>query len=250
MARRRPRVFVRDEEFRLYIGLLAVGSLLVGFELVRASLFTGEEAVRHAVFQAVSMMTTTGFASADFAQWTTTAGVLLVALTFVGASAGSTSGSIKVLRHLVVGRMLGREVTQTVHPQLVRPLRVGARVLDDGTVRAVIVFVLLYVGVFAVGALALALDATHTEGGLTPFGAIAASAGILSNTGPGVGAAGPFGTFAGFSDAGKGVDDRADVARPAGDRADRRAAHPLVLAETSRPPERARARERASRGWR
>ena len=193
---RRPRALVRDEEFRLYLVLLALGSGLLLVELLAESLYDGEEAVRHAVFQAVSTMTTSGFASADFNQWTALTSVILIALMFVGASAGSTSGSVKVVRHLLVGRILRRELDQTVHPQLVTPLRLNGFPVDERALRGVIAFVLLYIGIFAVGALAILIDAARLDLAVSPLDAIAASATTLGNVGPAFGLAGPMGSFA------------------------------------------------------
>ena len=91
--RRQPRVFVRDEEFRLYLTLLALGSAVLAIELWSEGVLRGEAAIRHSVVNAVSTMTTTGYASVDFNQWPLLAAVVLVALMFVGGSAGSTGGS-------------------------------------------------------------------------------------------------------------------------------------------------------------
>jgi trk system potassium uptake protein TrkH len=192
---RRLRLFARDEEFRLYLVLLAGGSAVVLVELWTENILRGEGAVRHAVFNAVSTMSTTGFASADFNQWTTLTSVTLVALMFFGASAGSTSGSVKVVRHLLVGKTLRRELDQTVHPELVTPVRLNRERVDERAVRAVTVFVLLYIGFFAVGAFALLLDSARIDLAVSPLDAIAASASSLGNVGPAFGFAGPMGSY-------------------------------------------------------
>ena len=197
---RRVRAFARDEEFRLYLGLLGIGSALVLVELWTEDIFSGSAAVRHALFNAVSTMTTTGFASADFNEWTTLTSVTLVALMFFGASAGSTSGSVKVVRHLLVGKILRREVVQTVHPELVAPVRLNRERVDESAVRAVTVFVLLYVGFFAIGAFALLLDSARVDLAVAPLDAIAASATTLGNIGPAFGFAGPMGSFEPYTD--------------------------------------------------
>jgi trk system potassium uptake protein TrkH len=204
-VRRRPRRVLRDEEFRLYVGLASVASLILFAELVARDLFEGEEALRHAAFQAVSIMTTTGYASADFAQWTTLALVGLVGLMLIGGSAGSTGGSIKVVRHLIIGKSLRRELDVTVHPELISPLRFNDRPVDEKTVRAVIAFVLLYVGAFALGAMLITIDAAVKGAVVSPFEAVAAAATTLGNVGPGLGFAGPFGSFESFSGVSKGV---------------------------------------------
>jgi trk system potassium uptake protein len=203
LLRRRPRAFARDDEFRLYVVLLTLGSALLIVELWSEGIARGEEAVRHGAFQTVSTMTTTGFASADYNEWTFLAAVTIVALMFFGGSAGSTSGSLNVVRHVLVGRILRRELEQTVHPELVSPVRLNGRVVEDRALRGVNVFVLLYVGCFALGALGLMIDAARTDLALTPFEAVAAAATTIGNVGPGFGVAGPLGSFAEYGDPSK-----------------------------------------------
>ena len=203
--RRHPRVFAHDEEFRLYVALLAVGSLIVGVQLWAEGIETGEAAVRQATFQAVSMMTGTGFVNVDFDVWPVLASMTLVGLMFVGGSAGSTSGSVKVVRHLLLGKILRRELDQTVHPELVTPVRLNRAVVDERTLRAVSGFILLYIGIFIVGAALLAMDAARTGLELSVLDAVAASATTLGNVGPAFGPAGPFGSFEPFSDVSTGI---------------------------------------------
>ena len=192
----------RDEEFRLYAFLLLGASVMLFAKLVGRGLYEGEEAVRHSVFQVVSTMTTTGFASADFNEWPIFAGMVLVALMFVGGSAGSTSGAIKVVRLLILTRILRRELDQTLHQEAVVPIRFNHSPLDERTVRSVIAFVLLYLVVFAAGTLGLviseAINTARTD--LTWPEAISAAAATLGNVGPGLGFLGPMGSYASFSD--------------------------------------------------
>ncbi len=205
LVRGRLGPLVRDEELRIYLVLLAAGSAILFVELASEEIFVGGEALRHAVFQAVSTMTTTGYASADFNEWTGLALVLLVALMFAGGSAGSTGGSVKIVRHLLVGRLIRRELEQTVHPELISPIRLNNRVVDERTLRAVFAFVLLYVGLFALGTLLLVIDASRTGLDVRVIDLIAASATTLGNVGPAFGFAGPMGSFDPFSDLSKGV---------------------------------------------
>jgi trk system potassium uptake protein len=200
LLRRQPGVFVRDEEFRLYVGLLTLGSLVLLMELVSRDLYAGEEAVRQAVFQTVSMMTTTGLASADFNLWGLLAAVVLVALMLFGGSAGSTAGSVKVLRHLLLGRILRRELDLAIHPELISRVRYNGRPVQGQILRAVQSFVMLYVGVFALGTFLLVADAARVGLDLRLIDAVAAAATTLGNVGPGFGFAGPMGSFAPFSD--------------------------------------------------
>src|SRR4051812_3389755 len=181
------RVFRRDEEFKTALALLAAASLVVIVGLATQDVLEGEEAVRAGVFNTVSMMTTTGFANADFNQWTSLTAMVLFGVTLLGASAGSTSGSIKLVRHIVIGKMLRREIDQTLHPGVVVPLRVNGAVVDERALRAIIVFVFLYLGVWAAGAVAILLDSALQSVDLTAFQALADSASMLGGVGPGLG---------------------------------------------------------------
>jgi trk system potassium uptake protein len=203
IIRRRLAALRRDDEFRAYLVLLAVASLIVLVELWSADVVSGGEAIRHAVFNTVSMMTTTGFASSDFNQWTSLTVLVLFGAVMVSASAGSTSGSIKLVRHVVIVKMLRREIHQTVHPELVAPLRLSGAVIDEGTLRAIIVFLFLYVGVCIAGAVAILLDSSLQGVSLTAFQSLADSASLLGGAGPGLGFAGPMGSFEPFSDLSK-----------------------------------------------
>jgi trk system potassium uptake protein TrkH len=205
LVRRQPSVLVRDEELRLYLALLAIGAAALLVELITEDLLSGGAAVRHAVFQAVSMMTTTGYASADFNEWTLFAAVVLVGLMLVGGSAGSTAGSVKVVRHLLIGRILRRELDQTVHPELVAPIRLNRAPVDERTLRALLAFVLLYIGIFALGVLALLTDASFHGPEVSAIDAIGAAATTLGNVGPAFGFAGPMGSFDPFTDVSKGI---------------------------------------------
>jgi trk system potassium uptake protein len=109
------------------------------------------------------------------------------------------------VRHLVIGKVLRRELDQTVHPDLVGPIRVNRMRADERMVRAVIAFVLLYVGIFVAGSILLLIDAHRVGLELSPFDAVAASATTLGNVGPAFGFAGPMGSFAPFSDVSKGI---------------------------------------------
>jgi trk system potassium uptake protein len=205
LVRRRPGFLVRDDEFRLYVILLVLASSVLLLEVWSEDIAEGEAAVRHAVFQTVSLMTTTGYASADYNEWTFLTAMVLVALMFASASAGSTSGSIKLARHVLIGRILRRELDQTIHPELVTPIRFNGAIVDERALRAVIVFVLLYVGVWAAGAGLIALDGAQAGTSVSAFDVIAASATTLGGVGPGFGFAGPMGSFEPFSDVSKGI---------------------------------------------
>ena len=199
-VQRHVRTVGRDEELRLYLVLLAGGSALVAIEVLAGGFLAGEDAVRASIFQAVSIMTTTGFATDDYTSWGPLASMTLLALMFVGASAGSTGGSIKVIRHLLLGKVIRRELRQAVHREAVIPIRVTGAVVDERALRSVMAFVLLYLAVFALGAVGLVVDARRVDAPIAAFEAMGAAAACLGNVGPAFGFAGPFGSYEPFSD--------------------------------------------------
>jgi trk system potassium uptake protein len=200
---RHYRQLVRDEEFRLYVALAVVATGAVAVMLWSYGIAEGEAAVRTAFFQVVSIMTTTGMATADFALWPVLLLMSLFALMFVGGSAGSTGGSIKVVRHLLVGKILRRELDQTVSPEFVMPIRLNGAPVDERTVRAIATFILLYVGAWVVGSSVIAIEAAITGVDLSALDAFAVSATTLGNVGPAFGITGPMGSFAPLGDVSK-----------------------------------------------
>jgi trk system potassium uptake protein TrkH len=205
-VQRHGRMVARDEELRLYLAFLVIGSGLLLIEVFGAGIASGEEGVRGAVFHAVSIMTTTGFAVTDYTQWSALALVTLFVLMFVGASAGSTGGSIKVVRHLLVFRLVRRELEQAVHREAVVPIRLSGAVVEERALHSAVMFVAIYLGVFAVGTILLVIDAaigSSVEVGA--FEALGAAAACLGNVGPAFGFAGPFGSYEPFSDLSTGV---------------------------------------------
>jgi trk system potassium uptake protein TrkH len=200
IVRRQPRAAARDQELQLYLALLALGSLVVVTEIWTEDVVSGWEGVRAGIFTAVSTMTTTGFSVEDYNTWPALAMMTLVGLMFVGGSAGSTTGSVKVVRHLLLGKILRREIDQTLHPEIVLPVRLNRTVVEERTLRAVSSFILLYIGIFVLGAATLAIDAARVGLELSPFDAVSVSASMLSNVGPAFGIGGPLGSFEPFSD--------------------------------------------------
>jgi trk system potassium uptake protein TrkH len=200
VVQRRFRMFAADEELRLYLAFAAVGSALVIFELLARGTESGAAALRHGSFQAVAVMTTAGFGTTDSSVWGPLAIMTLLLMMFVGASAGSTSGSIKVVRHLLLFKLVRRELEHAVHREVVVPIRAGGGVVDERALRSTVVFVLIYVLAFALGCLALLVDARGTGADLAMIEAIGASAACIGNVGVAFGFAGPFGSYAPFSD--------------------------------------------------
>ena len=193
----RPRELWRDVELRVYVGLVVVLGALVSVQIW--SLYTPGEAVRHGFFQVVSILTTTGYASADFDRWPDGARALLIAAMFVGGSAGSAAGGVKVARWLIMAQHTAREVRRALYPRAVLPLQVGDRQVGEEVVRAVAAFIALYTVVTAVSTLAL------TALGMDLIAAFTAAATTLGNVGPGLGTVGPMASFADVHPIGQGV---------------------------------------------
>jgi trk system potassium uptake protein TrkH len=179
---------VQDEEFRAYFGVIAIATAALWLFLVRDGMGAGD-ALRHGAFQVVSIITTTGFASADFALWSDQAKMVLFLLMFVGGCAGSAGGGPKVVRHVLMARYTLRELRRTLHPRAVLPVKLGGRVVPEPILRDVLVFMLFYLLVFAVGAaIVVGLGADLVTG-------ITASIACLGNIGPGFESIGPMGNF-------------------------------------------------------
>jgi trk system potassium uptake protein len=189
MVRGNRRVLLDDEEFRAYAAVVLAASVLL-FVFLRASGTGIGDAIRHATFQVVSIVTTTGFASQDFQLWSDQAKVVLLALMFIGGSAGSAAGGPKVVRHVLMARFTLSELRRTLHPRAVLPVKLGGRVVPDEIMRDVVVFMLFYILTFAVGAaIVIALGADLVTG-------ISGTAALIGNVGPGFGTVGPMGHFA------------------------------------------------------
>ena len=189
IARGRPAVILRDEEFRAYLGVVIVSSVLLAWFLGRDGMGV-HDAARHAVFQSISILTTTGFASVDFQLWSDQAKIVLLVLMFVGGSAGSAAGGPKVVRHVLVARFTLRELKRTLHPHAVLPVKLGGRVVPDAIMREVVVFMLFYMLMFGGGAaVVVALGADLVTG-------VSATIATLGNIGPGFNAVGPMANYA------------------------------------------------------
>ena len=205
IVQRHLHVLRRDEELRLYLIFVVAGSALVIFELLAGGFEGGEQAFRHGAFQAVAIMTTTGFGTADSTAWGPLASMTLLVLMFIGASAGSTGGSIKVIRHLLLFKLVKRELEQAVHREAVVPIRASGVVVEERSLRSAVVFVLLYLLTFVLGSLALLIDARGAGAEVAILEALGASAACIGNVGAAFGFAGPFGSYERFSDLSTGV---------------------------------------------
>ncbi len=189
-----------DSELRLYLGILCIGTSVVFLDLMldrtTSSLF---EALRLSAFQVVSIVTTTGFATADYDAWPQVSRVLLFMLMFTGGCAGSTGGSVKIVRLYIVFKKIGVDLKRMLQPHAVLPVRLGGRGIPDDVVSSVTTFFVLFLLLFVLGGLVLTIF------GVDPVTAFSASAACLGNIGPGFAGVGPTMNYAGVPGAAKVV---------------------------------------------
>ncbi|MFB6082530.1 MAG: TrkH family potassium uptake protein [Halanaeroarchaeum sp.] len=205
-----PRTLFRDEEFRFYLGIIGVlAAIATGLLFTDPGLLEHsdvgpiagniEASVRHATFQVVSIVTTTGYASVDFNAFNEAAKYLLILGMFIGGSAGSTGGAVKIVRWLIIVKAMRRELFVTVHPDAVSPVRLNGTALDERAIRGIFAFTLLYLVTFVVGTGVILVDAERVGLALSVLEAASAVAATLGNVGPGVGLVGPMNNYLPFS---------------------------------------------------
>lgn len=194
---RRPGPLVRNPEFRVYLGVTLTGIAIIAAILWRRTGAGWEEGLRHAAFQVVSIITTTGFATQDFNLWPSFAHGTLLLLFLAGACAGSTGGGIKMFRYLVLAKQTLVELTRALHPRAVLQVRIGDRPLPDELVSSTQQFFALYVGALGLGLFVLTGTGLDTESAYT------AAAATLGNIGPGLGSVGPAANYAHLPPLGK-----------------------------------------------
>ena len=185
----------RDTEARLFVATMVVSVLgIAAFLAANAVYPTFGEALRHAAFNVVSIATTTGFASVDYAQWPIFAPVAMLFLCCFATCAGSTGGGIKMIRALLLLKGARRELRRIVHPRAVVPVTLGSAVVDAQVLSSVLAFMLFYGAVMVAATMLLLFSGLDV---VTAFTAVIAS---INNTGPGLGGVGPAGTYQGLTD--------------------------------------------------
>jgi len=197
MMRGKPLAFWRDSECRFFLGAVAIFTIVVSLDVFHTVYDTIGDALRYGAFQVVSIVTTTGYVTADYGQWPAMSQLILLMCMFLGASAGSTGGGMKCLRIMLCFKYCYRELFSLIHPHAVTRIKIGGKTVPDDVMRSVLGFLALYVGLFALSSVALAgLGVDFT----TSYTAVAAT---IGNIGPGFGAVGPLENFAGIPVAGK-----------------------------------------------
>jgi trk system potassium uptake protein TrkH len=180
---------LKDDEFKFYSLVTIVATVILTFSLWNDMGETIFNAFRYAVFQVVSITTTTGFATVDFNLWTDSAKIVLLAVMFIGGCAGSTSGGIKVVRILLLFKYAQRALFKSIHPKAVKPIKFNNKTVPDDVMQAIVSFVVIYLMIFAISASLLALM------GMDIISSVTSSIATLGNIGPGFGLVGPMANF-------------------------------------------------------
>ncbi len=182
--------YVACPEARWYLLTLYGGVLIVAaFLYIRGVYPDALTSLRHAAFNVVSIATTTGFASVDYAQWPLFAPILMLVLCAVCTCAGSTGGGIKMIRAVILFKQSRREMARILHPRIVNPIKVSGEILDSKVVLTVLAFMLVY------GATIISMTLILLASGLDPVTAFTAVIACINNTGPGLGQVGPAGNY-------------------------------------------------------
>lgn len=191
------KALLKDEEFRFYIGVVLVFIIFITFNIYGSVFKSIWEALRYSSFQVASIVTTTGYSTADFNQWPIFSRILLLLLMFMGGCAGSTGGAIKQIRILVLLKNMKKELIKIIHPRAVYNVRIGGKTVEDDTLSGVLAFFFIYIFVFVMATLIVSCDGKDIA---TTVSSVIAT---LGNIGPGVGLVGPAGNYSEMSDISK-----------------------------------------------
>lgn len=182
----------KNEELRVYLGIVAVAITIITLNI--SSQFPNPlKAFRFAAFQVASIITTTGYATADYNVWPMLSQCILLLLMIIGACASSTGGGIKVARFMIIVKSIKREMKQMIHPKSVNLIKVNDKKMGPDVLRVVYIYVLAYLSIIVGSVLIVSVDNLDFA---TTFSSVIAT---LNNIGPGIGDVGPIGNFAEFS---------------------------------------------------
>lgn len=191
------RKIKQNEELWFYIAVVIIAGTLATSILLIYTAKPPEEAFREGFFQVISIITCTGFASADFIFWPMAGVMLLFMLMFSGGCTGSTSGGIKMARHLVVIKNIRSTFTKLTHPNMITSIRLNGKMINDSTNNTIISFIILYLFLFLVGTVIV------TASGVDPISASTSVATCMAGIGPGLGIVGPMSNFSGMPELSK-----------------------------------------------
>lgn len=183
----------KDEELKLYFTIVFMAVIAIAINLFKNTYSTLGLAFRDSFFQVGSIITTTGYSTANFDIWSTFSKCILLLLMFIGGSAGSTAGGMKVIRILIILKLIKREILKIFHPRAVIPVKLNDKVLPNETIASINSFVGLYMIIFVLSTILISLEGVDLES------AASSVAATLGNIGPGLGFVGPTNTFNGYS---------------------------------------------------
>lgn len=188
-VQKHPRALFKNDEFLTYTGIIFVFSLIIALILLLTKTYSFEKAINESIFQVISIITTTGFATVDYTMWPLTAQMILAILLFSGACASSASGGLKIIRILFVYKYIKRELFKILHPNAVIPVRVNDVPIPNEIMSQMMSFVIFYFLIFIITGFITSLLENNILIGFA--GAIS----TLGNTGPAFGALGPMNNF-------------------------------------------------------
>ncbi|MFO7843473.1 MAG: potassium transporter TrkG [Bacteroidales bacterium] len=187
----------RNEEFRYYVGFILLYTVLIAGVLMYFHEFSLEQSFRDSLFQVVSIITTTGYATADYLLWMPFITVMIFSLMFFGGSAGSTGGSIKIMRVTLLLKNSYQELKRIIHPNAVIPVRMNKKAVPPQIITNILAFVVIYMLITIIGTIVISSLGYDLD---TSVGAVAAT---IGNIGPGIGGVGPVENYAHFPVFGK-----------------------------------------------
>lgn len=188
-----------NEEFKAYISTIGLFTILTTIGIAIFSEAPFEKAFRDAAFQVISVITTTGFITADYTAWAHILTVLFFFFMFIGGSSGSTAGGVKIVRHVILFKNSFLELKRLLHPTSIIPVRLNKKAIQQKTTFNVLAFIMIYISVFVFGSIAVSLTGVDFT---TTIGAVATS---LGNIGPGFGSVGPLDNFSHLPDVTKWI---------------------------------------------
>lgn len=197
LIRGKPLAFWKDSECRFFLFLLILLTIVVSWDVWRSVYDSMAQAIRFGSFQVVSIITTTGYATADYEQWPAMSQLILLICMFIGASAGSTGGGVKCLRVMLCFKFCYRGLFSMVHPHAVTTVKISGQKVPDDVLTSVMGFLALYISLFAISAILLAGMGVDW---VTSLGAVASA---IGNIGPGFGMVGPAENYALIPNPGK-----------------------------------------------
>ncbi len=189
LQKKNPLLLFKDDEFKTYLGFILFAGAILTALLMAGEHYINFDAIRHAFFQIVSLMTSSGFASADYTKWSSAGKLVLFIAIFFGSCASSAGGGIKITRWLLVCKIMKNEIIKILHPNAVIPVKYNNKAVPADVLRQIIIFIVQYFLIIAISSVIISLLENNHVLGFT------AAVTALGNVGPAFGQIGPMGSF-------------------------------------------------------